>query len=713
MNTNKLTRAIRLALIGGLMGTSGVAAADGPTKLAGAPLSGSPNGGSLNSSISADGQYVVFQSNSSNLISGDTNGVYDIFAFNRETGAIERVSVSSTSAQANGQSSTPSISADGRYVAFSSQATNLVSGDTNGRSDVFIRDRIAGTTTRVSVDAQGNQVNSDNIGGVISSDSRYIAFRSFHGFDPFDTNSTNDLYVKDTLLGTVRYISKAANGTSSHSGISNFTMSGDGTVFAWEASGFYFVNFPPGTTFNQRAVYVHDTKTGVTKLANRGLNGAKPNGDSYSPSLNYDGTKLVFTSAASNLVAGDANNRVDVFMFDVATEAKSLVSKTEAGQQPNEDSATQVSSAVSADGRYVAFYSRGNNFDTGALTTVYRDVYVRDMIAGTTHLVSKPNAGGYSNFFSLDGAVSADGRFVAFRSFATNLTADPVLGTMSQVFVTDRVTNEPPFAFAGYDQLVEATAINTPVTLDGSGSTDPDGDALTYTWSGGFGLATGVNPVVALALGTHDIDLSVDDGKGGFDSDEVQIIVQDTTAPVLTIPADVEVIATGPQSSVSLGTASATDIFGASVTNDAPTTFPIGSTTVTYTATDPNGNVSTGQQKATLKYNFGGFMSPLEAGKAYKIGRTLPVKFQLFYADGSLALDALATIHAQRIENSVPAGDPIVIESTGGADTGSKFRIADDHYHYNLNTGFASTGTYQLIVEISDGTTQVIEVAFK
>ncbi len=715
MSTNKLTRAIRLALIGGIVGTSGVAAADGPTQLAGAPLSGAPNGASLLSSISADGRYVVYQSTSSNLVSGDTNGVYDIFVFNRETGAVERVSVTSTSAQANGQSVTPSISADGRYVVFASQANNLVPGDTNGKWDVFMRDRIAGTTVRVSVDDQGNQVGSDNHGGVISADGRYIAFRSFHGFDPIDTNHTNDLYVKDTLLGTVKYISKAANGTSFHGGINNFTMSGDGTVFAWEASGYYFVNFPVGTTFNQRAVYVHDTKTGITKLANRGLNGAKPDGDSYTPSLNYDGTKLVFTSAARNLVSGDANNRIDVFMFDVATETIALVSKTEAGQQPNEHSATQMSTAVSADGRYVAFSSSGKNFDNGAATTVYSDVYVRDMVAATTHLVSKPNAGGYSNYVSFDGSVSADGRFVAYRSFASNLTADPVPGTSSQVFVTDRVTNEPPFAFAGYDQLVEATAINTPVTLDASGSSDPDEDALTYTWSGGFGLATGVGPVVALGLGTHDINLSVDDGKGGFASDQVQIIVQDTTPPSLTLPADIEVVAQGLETTVTLGAASVDDIFGpVELTNNAPAVFPIGETIVTYTATDANGNVSTAEQKVVVKYNFTGFEGPVTDGGVYKKGRTIPVKFKLYYADGTLALSATARLYAQRIENDVAVGDPIDLQATNGADSGNIFRIVGDSYMFNMDTSFASTGTYQILVDLGDGTAlKAMEIGFK
>lgn len=134
---------------------------------------------------------------------------------------------------------------------------------------------------------------------------------------------------------------------------------------------------------------------------------------------------------------------------------------------------------------------------------------------------------------------------------------------------------------------------------------------------------------------------------------------------------------------------------------------------MTYTATDPNGNQSTAQQRVSVNYGFGGFSSPLNVGKAYKLGRTLPVKFQLFYANGGVVLDATATIHAQRIESDVPAGEPMVPTSTSGSDSGNSLRFADDHYQYNLNTGFASQGTYQLIINVSDGTTQVVEIALK
>src|SRR5207253_2699258 len=131
--------------------------------------------------LSADGRFVAFGSDATNLVPGDTNGVSDAFVHDRMTGTTERVSVSSARAEANGTSYAPAISADGRFVAFSSDATNLVGRDTNGAADVFIHDRMTGTTKRVSVSSTGAQANDDSVSGfapTISADGRFVAFSS-------------------------------------------------------------------------------------------------------------------------------------------------------------------------------------------------------------------------------------------------------------------------------------------------------------------------------------------------------------------------------------------------------------------------------------------------------------------------------------------------------------------------------------------------------
>src|SRR5690606_11863360 len=133
---------------------------------------------SLVPSISADGRFVAFQSVATNLVPGDTNGNNDVFVHDRQTGVTQRVSVASDGAQGNGISTTASISADGRFVAFQSAASNLVPGDTNGATDVFVHDRQTGVTERVSVASDGAQGNANTSEASLSADGRYVAFQS-------------------------------------------------------------------------------------------------------------------------------------------------------------------------------------------------------------------------------------------------------------------------------------------------------------------------------------------------------------------------------------------------------------------------------------------------------------------------------------------------------------------------------------------------------
>ena len=154
------------------------------------------NGGSDEPAISADGRHVAFQSAATNLVSGDTNGTNDVFIYHRQTSAIERVSVDASGTEGNGESRYPSISADSRYVAFESTAANLVSGDTNSVTDVFVYDRLAGATERVSVDESGTEVYNVSASPSISADGRYVAFESFAtNLVSGDTNGVKDIFA--------------------------------------------------------------------------------------------------------------------------------------------------------------------------------------------------------------------------------------------------------------------------------------------------------------------------------------------------------------------------------------------------------------------------------------------------------------------------------------------------------------------------------------
>jgi len=168
-------------------------------------------------SISADGRYVAFDSHATNLVPGDTNASSDVFVHDNLTGTTRRVSVDSNGTQANGISSYVVISADGHFVAFASAATNLVPGDTNGNWDVFEHDMVNGTTTRVSVSSSGAQAfggDSGVYGLSISADGRYVAFQSsaLNLASP-DFNGSDDVFVHDRVSGITTRVSVASNGT--------------------------------------------------------------------------------------------------------------------------------------------------------------------------------------------------------------------------------------------------------------------------------------------------------------------------------------------------------------------------------------------------------------------------------------------------------------------------------------------------------------------
>lgn len=407
----------------------------------------------------------------------------------------------------------------------------------------------------------------------------------------------------------------------------------------------------------------------------------------------------------------------------------------------------------------------------------------QELVLTSTNNPSDANEVSFSTTLTL--ATGANPVFITVTDLANRLVGETHIITLS-------AGNEAPIANAGMDQLLECSGALTTVNLDGSASSDADNDPLSYAWAGSFGAASGVNAAVQLALGTHLIDLTVDDGilsamdqlsvvlqdtiapvitlganvtleatslnGAGHDlgvmvddlcgtasyaitpnlasyplgkttvivdaNDDSQntstasivIDVVDTTAPELSVPADVTVIAAGSLTAVDLGVAAATDIFDVTVSNNLPAEgLTIGAHDITWTATDANGNVSTAIQQVYVQYDFcGGFMQPLVEGKAYKRRNTLPVKFQLCYADGSLVSDANATLSVQQLSNGEPAGDPLEITSTSNADTGSNFRLSSDKYIYNLEISAIAAGSYRLSVNLNDGSAlKTIDIGLK
>jgi Tol biopolymer transport system component len=393
------------------------------------------NGESDVSAISADGRFVVFSSVASNLVAGDTNGSSDVFVRDLLAGTTQRVSVSSSGEQANGGSGGAAISADGRFVVFTSAASNLVAGDTNGRSDVFVRDLVAGTTDRVSVSNWiGEQANGASGGAEISADGRFVVFNSDASNLVAGDTSGDDVFVRDLLVGTTALVSVSSTGEQASSSY-GVAISADGRFVAFDSYSSNLV----GETNAGEEVFVRDLVARTTEPVSVSSAGEPANGSqSVGVAISADGRFVVFSSNASNLVAGDTNGAFDVFVRDLVAGTTARVSVSSTGEQaeiPGFDGGNSLGVAISADGRFVVFLSEASNL-VAAGTNGWEQVFVRDLVAGTTELVSVSSAGEPAIGNSQEAAISADGRFVAFQSDAPNLVAGDTNGA-SDVFVHD------------------------------------------------------------------------------------------------------------------------------------------------------------------------------------------------------------------------------------------------------------------------------------
>ncbi len=378
--------------------------------------------------ISANGRYVVFNSDATNLVPGDTNHRGDVFVHDRATGRTTRISVSSSGHQATctdpfGCSGAAGISADGRYVGFVSSAANLVAGDTNGASDIFVRDRWTRRTALVSVSSDGRQANATSGSAAISADSRYVAFVSAaSNLVPGDSNGVADVFVRDLKTGRTSRLSVTSRGGQANSWSDSPAIGAHGRYVAFTSSA---SNLVAGDTNNLPDVFVHDRATGQTRRVSVGSHGTQAEGARYSngsnaPSISADGRYVAFHSDATNLVAGDTNGVFDIFVRDRRTGSTTRISVSSGGAQANAE--TLGPPTISADGRYVAFGSLASNLvadDNNDIT----DAFMRDRRTGRTTLVSLSTDGRQGGDSSWPAAISANDRYLAFSSWASNLVA--------------------------------------------------------------------------------------------------------------------------------------------------------------------------------------------------------------------------------------------------------------------------------------------------
>jgi Tol biopolymer transport system component len=440
------------------------------------------NGGSSSwvCGTSSDGQIVAFASLASNLVAGDVNNTYDVFVHDRSTGATELVSVDSSGNLADGPSGIDgfAITGDGRYVLFTSSATDLVAGDTNGNEDVFVHDRVTGVTERVDVDSNGNQTPHDpeqhgSPSPSISSDGRFVAFASFaKNLVSNDTNGEWDVFVHDRTTGITERVSVDSS-LSQADGVSKFpSISGDGSLVAFTSDA---DNLVTGDQNQAWDIFVHDRSSGVTERVSVDSSGAEADGDSMDPAIASGGQFVAFYSYASNLVAGDTNADSDVFVHDRSSGVLERVSVDSSGAQATGPSGNCT---ISADGGCVAFDSMAGNLVPGDKNGV-SDVFLRVRAAGATERVSVASGGGQGNDESFVPSISGDGTAVAFASAATNLVPNDTNATFD-VFVNESCSNVASWSnygsgFSGTQGVPTLTARQAPklgstITVDQSNS---------------------------------------------------------------------------------------------------------------------------------------------------------------------------------------------------------------------------------------------------
>ncbi len=311
--------------------------------------------------ISGNGHYVAFGSNGNNLVPNDTNGQQDIFLRDIQTGATSLVSLSSSGVQANAISYWPVISDDGRYVAFVSSANNLVTGDT-GFNDVFVRDIQNSTTTRASVSSSGAQ--GGGVHPVLNADGRYVAFESSAStLVAGDTNGTSDIFLRDMQTGTTTRVSVNSSSTQGN-GASVFpSISDDGRYIAFASSA---SNLVSGDTNGVQDSFIRDIQTGQTTRVSVDSSGTQGNASSSYPYISGDGHFIAFASSANNLVTGDSNGVQDIFLHDMQTGETRLISVSSSGVQGDLGS---WSIAISGDGSSIVFSSQATNLVTGDTNT--------------------------------------------------------------------------------------------------------------------------------------------------------------------------------------------------------------------------------------------------------------------------------------------------------------------------------------------------------
>lgn len=470
------------------------------------------NNQSYTPSISSEGRYVAFSSPASNLVEEDINGKFDIFLHDRKTNTTHRVSTDPEGAGGNKNSLHPSISANGCYIAFDSIASNFVAEDTNGRYDIFVYDCETKLSERVSISSTGEQANNSSETPSLSAEGRYIAFTSnADNLVVDDTNGKTDVFVFDRETRVAERASSSSTGVGGNGISQSPSISENGRFVAFKSSA---RNLSPNDANGKTDIFVFNRETRAIERISVDSTGIEGNNDSGKPSISANGRFVAFESEASNLVPNDTNKEADIFVHDREVGTTQRISINIAGEESNGFSA---SPRISSNGRYVAFKSSASNLiptDTNGLF----DIFVHDRDTGKIQRVSVDSSGIEANNSSETPSISADGQYVAYKSYANNLVPKDT-NKKSDIFVNG--PNKPPEIISPATAIIaeNSTAV---LTLEAS---DLDGDLIRFSVTGG------VDGALFTVNATHQLSfLAAPDEKNPGDSNTDNIYEVEVTA---------------------------------------------------------------------------------------------------------------------------------------------------------------------------------------
>jgi Tol biopolymer transport system component len=666
-------------------------------------------------SVSADGTLVAFVSGSPSLVAGDTNGVRDVFVRNLVTGTTTRVSLGA-GGQANGASSNARISGDGRFVVFTSLAANLVAGDTNSVADVFERDLATGQTTRVSISAGGVQ-GDDASGGTasgISADGATISFSSAaSNLVAGDTNRSRDVFVWTRASGAVERASVAGDGSQAAAGASDASsISADGRYVAFASTA---PNLVAGDTNLAADVFVHDRVTGSTVRASVTAGGGQAaTASSLQPGgLAANGQVVAFDTAAP-LAAADIGGN-DVYLRDLAAGTTERISVNSAGLAANGNSSA---AAISADGRYVAFESSATNLDP-ADTGGDEDVFVRDRVSGLTRLVS---ASASPIQISQAAAISADARFVALATTAPDMAAgDTAIGfgtgwdvvRLASPFDPPADRAAPVVACAAADTAWHADNVALWCTASDAGS------GLANAGQAAFALATSVPAGSETGNAATGAVPVCDRAANCATAGPISGIRVDRRAPQITIaaPLDGSEIVLGQPRMASFtcsdGGSGVARCTGTGPDGSALDTATPGTHSFTVTATDAVGNHASVTVTYAVRYPWLGWEPPLSGDRrnAAQAGRTIPLGFAVGAAGRA---NVIAGVRVAPVacggSAAVAVGDPSLTAADWSVP--GNHGGGDSMLLWRTSTAFGGS-CRQLLVQLTDGSVHRITFSFR